>query len=234
MLEKIDLSLKLDNDEYEKVLPKRQLEMIGLQQKLREKERPVIIMYEGWDAAGKGGNIARMTEKLDPRGYRVYPIAAPTETEKLHTYLWRFSTREPEKGQIVIFDRSWYGRVLVERVEKFTQKADWARAYDEIDAFEQYLTGNGVILIKFFLHISKNEQEKRFKDRESDPFKQYKITPEDWRNRGKWDEYLEATEDMLTRTNLGCSPWNIVPAECKRYARIYTLDAVIRRIKEEL
>ncbi len=234
MLERVDLSLQLDKDKYEKILPAKQLEMVRLQQQLREKGMPVIIMFEGWDASGKGGSILRITEKIDPRGYRVYPIASPTEEEKLHTYMWRFSSREPEKGQIVIFDRSWYGRVLVERVEKFTDKEDWNRAYDEIQEFEQYLTGNDVVLIKFFMHISKDEQKQRFKDREADPFKQYKITQEDWRNREKWDQYLEATEDMLARTNLGCSPWTLVPAECKRYARIFTLDTVIETIKEKV
>ena len=234
MLKNIDLTLKMGNDEYEKLLPGKQLEMIHLQQRLRERQLPVIIMYEGWDAAGKGGNILRLTEKLDPRGYRVYPIGPPTEVESHHTYLWRFWINEPEKGQIVIFDRSWYGRVLVERVEKFTQEADWNRAYDEIDAFEEYLVGNGVILIKFFLHISKDEQKKRFDDRKSDPFKQYKITEDDWRNREKWDQYLEATEDMLKRTSLGSNPWTIVPAECKKYARIFTLDVVIKTLSDKL
>lgn len=234
MLKDVDLSLSLSKEEYEKVLPDRQLTLIRLQQKIRKAGVPVIIMYEGWDASGKGGSILRITEKLDPRGYKVYPIGVPTDVEKSHSYFWRFTIKEPPAGEIAVFDRSWYGRVLVERVEKLAKKEEWKRAYEEIRNFEKYICDNGTLLIKFFMHISKDEQLARFKARESDPFKQWKITEEDWRNRDKWDEYAEATEDMLEQTNVEYAPWQLVPAECKRYARIFTMDKVAEALKDAL
>ncbi len=234
MLEKVDLSLEIDKDEYEEKLPELQLKLLRLQQEIKEKRVPVLIAYEGWDASGKGGSILRITQTLDPRGYSVYPIGAPTDLEKSHHYLWRFWTRIPCSGEICIFDRSWYGRVLVERVEKFTDKDDWKRAYREIMDFERTLVDSGMVVVKFWMHVSKEEQLRRFKERESDPFKKWKIGPDDWRNREKWDAYLEAAEDMFDKVSASAAPWHIVAAESKHYARINTIKTVIEAIENRL
>lgn len=230
MLEQIDLSLRLEHDTYEQELAQIQLQLVHQEQQLRDAGIPVIIMYEGWDASGKGGSIMRITEKLDPRGYHVWPIAAPDETERQHHYLWRFWTRLPCRGQMAIFDRSWYGRVLVERVEKFATKAEWTRAYREIRDFEQMLIDDGALLIKFWMHISKDEQKKRFEEREHDPYKNWKITKEDWRNRDKWGDYMEAAEEMLAETNTLTAPWSLIAAENKHYARVETVRVVSDRL----
>ncbi len=232
MLEQVDLSLAIDRDKYEKEIPDLQLKLLLLQQQVRKTETPVIIMYEGWDASGKGGSILRITEKLDPRGYHVWSICAPNEVERQYHYLWRFWTHIPARGQIAIFDRSWYGRVLVERVEKFAKKEAWKRAYRELRDFERMLVDDGTVLIKFWLHISKDEQMKRFKEREDDPFKTWKIGPEDWRNREKWDDYVEAAEEMFAETSTPDSPWHIIAANNKHYARIETVRTVIKRLEE--
>lgn len=232
MLENVDLSLKLGKNEYEKKLLDIQLKTLKLQQQIRVKGIPVLIMYEGWDASGKGGSIHRITEKLDPRGIRVWSICAPTDSELEHPYLWRFWTKIPAKGEICILDRSWYGRVLVERVEGLAKQNEWERAYMEIRNFERTLTDNGIVLIKFWMHISKDEQLKRFKDRESDPFKNWKLTQEDWRNREKWDKYLQAAEDMFTGTDTHQCPWYIIPAEDKHYARVETARIVEKAMRE--
>ena len=222
MLETIDLSLKLGRDEYEEQLKDVQLQLLRLQLQMREHDIPMIILYEGWDAAGKGGSIMRITERLDPRGYQVQPIGPPNEVERQHHYLWRFWTRLPVKGSLAIFDRSWYGRVLVERVEKFCGKEEWRRAYREIREFERTLVDGGYTLVKFWLEISRDEQLKRFKEREDNPYKRWKIGPDDWRNREKWDDYLSAAEDMLAETHSEVSPWHLIAAENKHYARIRT------------
>jgi polyphosphate kinase 2 (PPK2 family) len=234
MLEEVDLSLKLDNQDYEKKILDVQLKLVLLQQHLRQQEVPVCVMYEGWDASGKGGSILRITEKLDPRGFRVFPIGVPTDIEKRHHYLWRFWINLPPTGEIAIFDRSWYGRVLVERVEKFAKREEWQRAYDEINNFERSLVDNGTVLVKFWMHISKGEQKRRFEDREHDQFKEWKITPEDWRNRDKWDDYLKAAEDMFAKTSTDYAPWHIIPAEDKHYARVETANTVARAIETAL
>jgi len=234
LLEKVDLSLKISTEEYLKELPKVQLKLVRLQQRMRVAGVPVVIMYEGRDASGKGGSILRITEKIDPRGCHVWPIGPPDEAEKAHNYLWRFWTRLPERGEIAIFDRSWYGRVLVERVEHFCKPCDWKRAYEEIRNFERSLTDDGTILIKFWMQISKEEQLKRFKARETDPFKEWKITPDDWENRDRWDDYTKAAEDMFAETNTKYAPWHIVSAECKPYARIQTVRTVVKALEDAL
>jgi polyphosphate kinase 2 (PPK2 family) len=226
MLESIDLSLNLSKEDSAKQLKKVQLRLVRLQQRIRQAGIPVVIMYEGWDASGKGGSIRRMTEKLDPRGFQVYPIGAPTELEKCHHYLWRFWTRLPACGQIAIFDRSWYGRVLVERVEKFATPEEWRRAYREINDFERMLTDDGTVLVKFWMHISKEEQQRRFDEREQDPYKQWKMSEEDWRNRERWDDYREAAEEMFDHTDTSHAPWRIIAAESKHYARVDTARIV--------
>jgi AMP-polyphosphate phosphotransferase len=234
LLEKVDLSHGMDKSEYEKVIEDLQLKLVLLQQKIRQAGRPVIVSYEGWDASGKGGSILRITQKMDPRGYSVWPIGAPNEVERRYHYLWRFWTRIPASGQICIFDRSWYGRVLVERIEGFAEPHQWKRAYEEITDFERTLVDNGTLVIKFFLHISRDEQLKRFKERESDPFKQWKIGPDDWRNREKWEQYVEAYEDMLDKTDARFAPWHVIPANSKHYARVKTAEIVIAAMEKAL
>lgn len=232
MLEQVDLSLTIDDDKYEKELTELQLKLVRLQPRLRAAQLPVIIMFEGWDAGGKGGSILRITEKLDPRGYHVWPVGAPNEVERQYHYLWRFWTRIPCRGEMAIFDRSWYGRVLVERVEKFAKKEAWKRAYRELRDFENILINDGTVLIKFWMEISKDEQLRRFKEREDDPFKDWKIGPDDWRNREKWDDYVEAAEEMFAETDTPQSPWRLISAEHKHYARIATLRQVVKRLEE--
>jgi polyphosphate kinase 2 (PPK2 family) len=188
-----------------------------------QKQQRAVVAFEGWDAAGKGGVIKRLTALMDPRGYKVWPIGAPRDAERRQHYLWRFWTRLPELGEIAIFDRSWYGRVLVERVEGFCKKDAWKRAYDEINAFERMLTQDGVRMAKFFLHIDKKTQLARFKDREHDPFKHYKLGEEDWRNRSKWKDYQNAIQEMLDRTHRPDAPWFVIPAADKKFARLEVL-----------
>ncbi len=234
MFDKVDLEKTVGKKEYKKELSDLQLRLLHSQFELRKKKVPLVIAYEGWDAAGKGGSILRITQKMDPRGYRVWPIGAPTDEELAHHYLWRFWTRLPAAGEMCIFDRSWYGRVLVERVEKLTDSNDWKRAFDEICAFEKGLVDAGYILVKFWLHISKEEQLKRFEKRESDPFKKWKITEDDWRNREKWDLYYEAAEEMFEKTSKRDAKWHVVSAECKRHARLETARIVLEKIEKRL
>jgi polyphosphate kinase 2 (PPK2 family) len=205
-----------------------------LQRALSDSDRSVVIAYEGWDAGGKGGTIRRITESLDPRGYIVHPIAAPQGDERVKHYLWRFWTRLPRRGQIAIFDRTWYGRVLVERVEKFAAENEWRRAYREINQFEKTLSDNGVMLIKIWLHISKDEQLKRFKARQQDDYKKWKITDEDWRNRRKWTRYLAAAEEMFAETSSVEAPWHLIEANRKWYARVKVLSVVVDTMEKGL
>ena len=192
---------------------------------------PTCVVFEGWDASGKGGAIKRLVAQIDPRHVRVVQFAAPTPDEKRHHFLWRFFPVLPGWGGMAVFDRSWYGRVLVERVEGLAAREQWLRAYDEINSFERSLADEGTILIKFWLHISDEEQLKRFQKREKDPLKTWKLTEEDWRNREKRDQYLEAVEDMVARTDQPHAPWHLVPADSKRYARVTVLETVIERIE---
>ena len=235
LLSEVPLDKEIETDEYRKELKELQNRLGELHNRLYRKKVPVIIAYEGWDAAGKGGNIKRIAGALDPRGYEVHPIASPEPHEKARHYLWRFWRHIPRAGFITIYDRSWYGRVLVERVEKLTPKEDWARAYAEINHFEHQLTNNGNILLKFWLHISPEEQLRRFREREAIPWKRYKITDEDWRNRDKWPEYARAADEMFLRTSTEDAPWHVVPAENKKYARLMVLriyrDALKRALR---
>lgn len=236
MLSSIDLSKTLSKDKYEKRLLQYQLTLRELALRMYKQKRSLIVVFEGWDAAGKGGNIRRITSKLDPRGYHIYSIAAPEGDDKYHHYLWRFWRRliPPDEKQITVFDRSWYGRVLVERVEGLTPKRDWMRAYREINDFERQLTDAGIMLAKFWLHISEDEQLRRFEAREKTPYKRFKLTDEDWRNREKWDEYSEAVNDMVLKTDPPNAPWTIVEANSKRYARIKTLRTLVETISAGL
>lgn len=230
----VDLDVELTRDVYRRRLKAGQKRIRELEHEIYMRRIPVIIVYQGWDAAGKGGNIRRLTENLDPRGYEVIPIAAPNDEEKAHHYLWRFWREIPKAGHIAIFDRSWYGRVMVERVEGFCSEAEWRRAYREINEMEQHLANYGTVLVKFWLHISAEEQLQRFQAREKTAHKRWKITDEDWRNREKWDLYHAAVEEMLFRTSTPYAPWTIVESNCKWYARVKALETVIAAIEAKL
>lgn len=230
-LKHVDLKSKIaDKDEFEQRLRKAQLQLLLIQRYLYDNRREAVLVFEGWDAAGKGGSIRRLVERLDPRGYVVHSIAAPSVEEKQVHYLQRFWSRMPGPGRLAIFDRSWYGRVLVERVEKFASKEAWKRAYGEINAFEQILVGDGVPVIKFFLHIDKEEQLKRFHERESNPFKKWKITEEDYRNRKKWPQYEEAIDDMFEETSTRHAPWHVVAANRKWHARVTVCETAVETL----
>jgi AMP-polyphosphate phosphotransferase len=234
MLENLNLNLKLTRKQYLTQIDRLQnhLHLLGYQIYLQKK--PVVVVFEGWDASGKGGTIKRLTAKLDPRGYTVWPISAPEGDDKERHYLYRFWRRLPTKGEITIFDRSWYGRVLVERVEGFCSKPEWQRAYSEINQFERQLTNYGTILFKFWMHISRKEQLKRFREREKTNYKSWKLTQEDWRNRAKWETYEQAAEEMLVKTSTQSAPWTIVEANDKWFARIKVLKTLVARLKVEL
>lgn len=236
-LNSVDLSLSYTKDEYKEKLEKLQNRIQELHGELYQKRIPVILGFEGWDAGGKGGAIKRLTEKMDPRGYQVNPTASPNDIERAHHYLWRFWNNVPKKGHIAIFDRTWYGRVMVERIEGFCTKDEWSRAYKEINDMEANWVHSGAVVLKFWLQIDKDEQARRFKERMENPEKQWKITDEDWRNREKWDQYEQAVDDMLVHTSTTYAPWIIVEGNSKYYARIKVLqsvvDAIEKRLKEE-
>jgi polyphosphate kinase 2 (PPK2 family) len=217
----------LEKEAADREIKELQRRLYELQVRYWMEKRRAVFVFEGWDAAGKGGAIKRLTALMDPRGYKVWPIAAPGEEERSHHYLWRFATRMPSKGTIAVFDRSWYGRVLVERVEGYASAREWQRAYDEINGFERMHTDDGVTVCKFFLHIDQKTQLERFKEREKDPIKNFKIGPDDWRNRKKWDEYLVAYQDTFDRTHRPDAPWVIVPANDKRAARLKVLQTAV-------
>ena len=234
VLDGVDVSLTMTKEDYKKRLSVLQKELTRLQNEMYLKRIPVVVALEGWDAAGKGGAIKRLTEPLDPRGYEVVPTAAPNDIEKAHHYLWRFWRAMTKDGHMTIFDRTWYGRVMVERIEDFCSQAEWRRAYREINQMEQNLTDHGVIVLKFWLQIDKDEQERRFNERMEDPEKQWKITDEDWRNREKWDAYVKAVDEMILRTSTTYAPWTIVEADSKYYARIKILETVVRALKNRI
>ncbi|SMH60359.1 polyphosphate kinase 2 family protein [Azospirillum agricola] len=233
-LDKLDQTdTRIDSaEEYEHRLGKLQKELLHIQQTYWHEKRRAILVFEGWDAGGKGGAIRRLTEPLDPRGFHVWPISAPTAEEQSKHYLYRFWTKLPAGGTFAIFDRSWYGRVLVERIEGLATKEQWKRAYDEINEFERLLTDDGVRIVKLFLHITPEEQLERFRERLNNPYKRWKLTEEDLRNRAKWDEYVKATETMFDKTSTPNAPWTAIPANSKWFARLAVLDAVTRALKE--
>jgi len=218
-------------EEYDRRLGKLQKELLHIQQTYWHEKRRAVIVFEGWDAGGKGGAIRRMTEPLDPRGFHVWPISAPTAEEQGKHYLYRFWTKLPAAGTFAIFDRSWYGRVLVERVEKLATKDQWKRAYDEINEFERLLTDDGVRIVKLFLHITPEEQLERFRERLSNPYKRWKLTEEDLRNRARWDDYVKATEAMFDKTSTAEAPWHAIPANSKWFGRLQVLEIVTNALK---
>jgi polyphosphate kinase 2 (PPK2 family) len=236
MLEKLDLSQSLTREEYVFNRTRYQLQLRELAYQLYVQKRSLVMVYEGWDAGGKGGNIKRVTERLDPRGYEVLPIAAPKGEDATHHYLWRFwrRLRPPDEKQILIFDRSWYGRVMVERIEGFCTEEEWKRAYREINEFERQLADHGKILAKFWIHISQDEQLRRFEARRDTAYKAWKLTEEDWRNRARWDRYEAAVEDMLLRTSTLTAPWTIVEGNDKWFSRVKTLRTLVELLSKEL
>ena len=234
VLAKVDLTKSYTEKEYHKKKKKLQKKIRKLHGELYRRQIPVIIGFEGWDAGGKGGAIKRLTEKMDPRGFTVNTTAAPNDYEKSHHYLWRFWKNVPKKGHVAVYDRTWYGRVMVERIEGFCTKKEWQRAFKEINDMEAQFVQSGAIVLKFWMQINKEEQRKRFEERQKNPEKQWKITEEDWRNRDKWDAYEEAVNEMLIRTSTPEAPWVIVEGNCKYYARIKVLEAVIEAIEKRL
>lgn len=235
-LSEVDLNKKITTEEYKKEVKDYDLmlELLRCQLELRDKGKKAVIALEGWDAAGKGGAIKRLTEPLDPRNFKVFQTSAPNSLEASKHYLWRFWMTQPSKGEIIIYDRTWYGRVLVERIEEFCTEDEWKRAYDEINNFEKTISQDNTKIIKFFLHISKDEQKKRFKEREKNPLKKYKIGKDDYRNRKRWDDYIKAYDDMLQRTDNPFAPWHIIEANDKDYARLKIMKTFVKEMKEFL
>lgn len=230
----VNLDKSLSREEYKKRVKELQGRLAKLHGELYKRRIPVVLAFEGWDAGGKGGAIKRLTEKLDPRGYEVVPTSAANDIERAHHYLWRFWNKVPKAGHIAIFDRTWYGRVMVERIEGFCTMEEWTRAYKEINQMEEDLTNFGTIVLKFWMHIDKDEQERRFNERMNTPEKQWKITDEDWRNRAKWDIYEKCVDEMIVRTSTTNAPWIIVEGNDKYYARVKVLETVVNAIEEKI
>lgn len=234
MLDRVDTTKRLVEADYRKQLAAEQLKLRELGLEVFHEQIPVLCMFEGWDAAGKGGAIKRVSECLDPRGFTVKAYAAPHGEERTHHYMWRFWRWLPRAGHITIHDRSYYGRCLVERLEGFCSEEEWKRSYREINEFENHQRSYGMVICKFWLHITREEQLRRFKSRERDPYRSYKLTEEDWRNRARWNDYFQAVEEMLERTSTGAAPWTVVEANDKYYARVKVLKTINRAIEEQL
>jgi len=234
VLDTLDMKVRLAPLQYAKAFHRAQLRLHDLQRRAREKGMSTVVVLEGWDSAGKGGAIRRLTFALNARDYRIVPIAAPTDEERAHHYLWRFWRHLGRAGRMTIFDRSWYGRVLVERVEKLIEDDVWMRGYSEINDFENQIADHGSIVVKMSLHLTNDEQLKRFKDREKTAHKRWKLTPDDWRNREKWDQYEEAVNDMVSRTSTAAAPWYLIAANDKRYTRVKVLETVADAIESAL
>ncbi len=234
VLSGVDLNKSLSKEDYKKKIDFLQERLEHLHSQVYRLKIPVVLGFEGWDAAGKGGAIRRLTSHLDPRGYKVYPTSAPNDIERVHHYLWRFWNHVPKAGHIAIFDRTWYGRVLVERIEGFCSEEEWKQAYQEINEMEEHMANAGAVVLKFWLHIDKDEQERRFLARQQNPLKQWKITEEDWRNREKWDQYEDAVNEMLVRTSTTDAPWIVVEGNCKYYARVKILKTVVDALETKI
>ncbi len=232
--EEVDFTKSISKEDYEKKLAKLQKKLAELQIKLAKSDKAMVLVFEGWDAAGKGGCIKRLTQSLNPRGYKVFPTPAPTAEEKQHTHLWRFVKNIPDPGKIAIFDRSWYGRMMVEPIEGFCTEEEYSRAAGEINLFEDSISKSHVIILKFWVDITKDEQLKRFNDRAANPLKQWKLTDEDWRNREKWDVYERYVNSMIRQTNTPYAPWIDVECVDKRYGRIKILETIVNTLKKEL
>jgi polyphosphate kinase 2 (PPK2 family) len=234
MLNTLDMNRKLSRKQYDEQIGRAQVRLRELGFEIFRRQVPVWCIFEGWDAAGKGGAIKRVTEMLDPRGFTVSTYAAPRGAEKTHHYLWRFWNSLPRAGHLAVFDRSHYGRVLVERVEGFCNQDEWRRAFREINEFEEHQHSTGMVICKFWLHITKDEQLRRFRSRETDPFRSYKLTEEDWRNRAKWEVYSEAVEDMLQNTSTPYAPWTVVEGNDKYSARVKVVRTIVNAIEKQI
>lgn len=234
VLSGVDLSKTIEKEDYKTRVDELQKKLEFLHSEIYRLRIPVILGFEGWDAGGKGGAIRRLTSHLDPRGYQVNPTASPNDIEKVHHYLWRFWNHMPKAGHIAIFDRTWYGRVMVERVEGFCTQDQWKRAYQEINEMESHMANSDAVILKFWLHIDKDEQERRFRERSETPSKQWKITDEDWRNREKWDQYEIAVNEMLVRTSTTYAPWIVVEGNSKYYARVKVLETVVAALEAKI
>jgi polyphosphate kinase 2 (PPK2 family) len=234
MLEKIDLNRKLPKGEYKTLMPRLRDQLYDLQKTCWESGIPTVILFEGWDAAGKGTAVKALTRRLEPRGFKLYPIQAPRTYETHMPWLWRFWLKLPNYGEMAIFDRSWYGRVLVERVEQLTPETAWRKAYRDIANFERTIADDGYVIVKFWLHISQKEQKQRFKKLEADPLESWHVQPEDWEHHRKYDEYLRAIEEMLERTETEWGPWTIVEATDRRWARVKIFTTIINSLEEAL
>lgn len=230
VLDQLDLGLSLDKEEYHQALAQAQSRLNALSRQVSQLGLSVVLVFEGWDAAGKGGVIRRLVAAMDARYYRIIPVAAPSQEELSYPYLWRFWRHLPVAGNTTIFDRSWYGRVLVERVEGLASVDEWQRAYEEIRDFEQQLTDSGILLCKYWLHITPEEQWQRFQQREQVPYKHFKIGDEDYRNRARWCDYAQAVDEMVKRTSSVAAPWLLVPANSKAYARVRVIDDLCQRL----
>ncbi|MCB1671150.1 MAG: polyphosphate:AMP phosphotransferase [Gammaproteobacteria bacterium] len=234
VLDTLDMDRSLSDADYDARLEAAQLRLHQLAWTMQHQKKNAVIVFEGWDAAGKGGAIRRLTAAIDARLYRVIPIAAPSDEELAHHYLWRFWRHVPRAGFLTIYDRSWYGRVLVERVENLAKRDQWTRAYQEINNFEENLVSHGTTVLKFWMHISKDEQKSRFREREGNPLKRHKITEEDWRNRDRWDDYKLAVNDMVAHTSTEVAPWLLVPGNDKKYARVTVIEKVCEQLEAKL
>ena len=234
ILDHVDLTRTLSDKQYNDELKHYQGKLFDLAWKAHHQKKSVVAVFEGWDASGKGGAIRRVTRAIDARLYRVLSVAAPTDEEKAHQYLWRFWRHIPLAGYISIYDRSWYGRVLVERVEGFAREEEWKRSYNEINHFEEQLCESGIIMLKFWIHLGKDEQLKRFKEREKTPWKMHKITDEDWRNRERWDDYKEAVNDMVAHTSTEFAPWSLISGNDKKVARVEIIKTLCEAMKKNL
>ncbi len=234
MLEKVDLSQEFPKKQFKRLLPRLQRRLYDLSKACWDHKVASIVVFEGWDAAGKGSTVSTLVSRLDPRGYKLHPIQAPRTFEMNHPWLYRFWLKTPNYGEMAIFDRSWYGRLLVERVEQLTPEEEWRKAYRDIVDFERMLADDGTVIIKLFLHISKNEQKRRFKRLEQTPLEAWHVQPEDWTHHQKYDEYVLAIEEMLERTDTEWGPWTIVEATDRRFARKKVFDTIIARLEDRL
>jgi AMP-polyphosphate phosphotransferase len=234
MLEAVDLSRKLSRIDYQREFPALQERLRQLQYALKEAEVPTVVLFEGWDAAGKGSVIQRLTEKLDPRAFRAWPGSPPSELEQRYHWLWRYQVRLPEDGHIALFDHSWYGRVLVERVEKVVRKKVWRQAYDQINELERWLVDDGQVVVKLFFHISRKEQRRRLEKMERDPAEKWKVSTEDWRRNRRYDRWLEAIQVMLEHTGTAACPWTVVEATDARWTRVKVFRAIVEAMERGL
>ena len=234
MLEAVDLALALPKTRYQRVFPPLQERLRQLQYQLRDAEIPTVVLLEGWDASGKGSTIQRLTERLDPRAFRAYPGSPPSALEQRYHWLWRYQIRLPEDGQIALFDHSWYGRVLVERVEKWVKKKVWSQAYEQINQFERWLSDDGQVIVKFLFHISQKEQRRRLRALEKNPRERWRVAKEDWRRNWHYDEWIDAMEEMLAKTDSPHAPWTVVEATDGRWTRVKVFETLVRSMEQAL